>query len=95
MCDIPDMGLAMLTTDDMSGDEQNRLDLKGLPILLIPAFEAGGELYCSIVGEVLGDTGCLTGDFFCKVDEGEPTELEELEFFGDEVLASGEVLLVI
>lgn len=87
MWDIADIGLAMLATDDMSGDEQNGLDRNGLPILLIPALETG-EPYCSIVGDVLGDIGCLTGDFFGKLDEGDPMELDD-EFFGDNVQASG------
>ena len=80
--DIPDIGLAILTTEDMSGEEQNGFDLNGLPILLIPAFE-GEELYCNIDDDVFGDIGCFVGDLFCKLNDGDPTELDELEFFGD------------
>lgn len=89
------MGFAILTTDDKSGDEQNGLPLKGLPMVLMPALEAGEELYDNTVGEVFGDIACLIGDFFGKLDVGDPTELEELEFFVGEIFASGgEVLLL-
>ncbi|RMX37217.1 hypothetical protein pdam_00019034 [Pocillopora damicornis] len=70
MWDIPAIGLAMLATDDKSGEEQNGWALKGLPIALMLALEAG--------------------DFFGKLDGGDPTELEELEFFAGEIVASGE-----
>lgn len=50
MWDIAGIGLAILTMADMSGDEQNGLDLKGLPILVIPALETGEVLYCSMAG---------------------------------------------
>lgn len=58
-------------------------------MLLMPELETGVELYCNLVGEVLGDTGCLIGDFFGRLDEGDPMELDELEFFGDKVQVSG------
>lgn len=94
MWDIPAIGLAILTTDDKSGDAQNGLALKGLPMVLMPALETGEELYDNTVGEVFGDIGCLIGDFFGKL-EGDPTELDELEFFDGEIFASGgEVLLL-
>lgn len=94
MWGIPLIGLAILATDDKSGDEQNGLALKGLPIVLIPALETGDELYDSTVGEVFGDIVCFTGDFFDKLD-GDPTELEELEFFvGDTCASGGEVLVL-
>lgn len=71
------------------------MDLNGLPILLIPAFELGEELYCSMVGEVLGDIGCLIGDFFCKLDEGDPMEGNEIKLFeADDEQASGEAVLL-
>lgn len=44
MWDIPAIGLAMLATDDKSGEEQNGWALKGLPIALMLALEAGEEL---------------------------------------------------
>ena len=94
MWDIAAIGLAMLATDDKSGDEQNGFALKGLPIVLMPALETGEELYDSTVGEVFGDIGCLTGDFLGKL-EGDPTELDELELFaGDTCASGGEVLLL-
>lgn len=94
MWGIPLIGLAILTTDDKSGDEQNGLALKGLPIVLIPALETGEELYDSTVGEVFGDIVCFIGDFFGTLD-GDPTELEELEFFvGDTCASGGEVLVL-
>ena len=91
---IPLIGLAILATDDKSGDEQNGLALKGLPIVLMPALETGEELYDSTVGEVFGDIVCFVGDFFGKLD-GDPTELEELELFVGDICASvGEVLVL-
>lgn len=94
MWEIPLIVLAILATDDKSGDEQNGLALKGLPIVLMPALETGEELYDSTVGEVFGDIVCFIGDFFAKLD-GDPTELEELEFFaGDICASSGEVLVL-
>lgn len=94
MWGIPLIGLAILTTDDKSGDEQNGLALKGLPIVLIPALETGEELYDSTVGEVFGDIACFIGDFFGTLD-GDPTELEELEFFAGDTCASGGEVLVL
>ena len=94
MWDIPAIGLAILATDDKSGDEQNGFALKGLPMALMPALETGEELYDNTAGGVFGDIGCLIGDFLGKL-EGEPTELDELEFFVGDICASGgEVLLV-
>lgn len=61
---------------------------------LMPALETGEELYDNTAGGVFGDIGCLIGDFLGKL-EGEPTELDELEFFVGDICASGgEVLLV-
>jgi len=94
MWGIPLIGLAILATDDKSGDEQNGLALKGLPIVLMPALETGEELYDNTVGEVLGDIVCFIGDFFGKLD-GDPTELEELEFFVGDICASGGEVLVL
>ena len=94
MWGIPLIGLAILATDDKSGDEQNGLVLKGLPIVVMPALETGEELYDNTVGEVFGDIVCFTGDFFGKLD-GDPTELEELEFFAGDTCASGGEVLVL
>lgn len=96
MWDIPAIGLAMLATDDKSGEEQNGWALKGLPIALMLALEAGEELQDNTDGgDVFGDICCFRGDFFGKLDGGDPTELEELEFFAGEIVASGgEVLLL-
>lgn len=90
MWGIPLIGLAILTTDVKSGDEQNGLALKGLPIALMPALETGEELYDNTVGDVV----CFIGDFFGK-PVGDPTELEELAFLVGDMCASGGEVFVL
>jgi len=94
MWGIPLIGLAILATAVKSGDEQNGLALKGLPIALMPALETGEELYDNTVGEVFGDIVCFIGDFFGKL-VGDPTELEALVFLVGDMCASGGEVLVL